>query len=97
MNIEDLWRYGNALAALFGLWLLLLAYKRQRHDWTVKTHDHWWALVGWVALAVLGSLEQIYQDVEFGVRTVGLSLVLAWTIRALLRKGELRAKRALAR
>lgn len=71
--------------------MLSTARFRQWDDWTVKTKDHWWALSGWVFVSFYGVIENIVQGNPGGSRLIVLALVVALTLRALFRSGELRA------
>lgn len=57
----------------------------------MKTRDHWWALTGWCFASMYGTIELMLSKVEGGSRQIVISLVVALTLRALLRSGELRA------
>lgn len=74
----------NALGALFCLFLMLRSANRQWKQWNIKTQQHWWALMGWVALCFEASVETIFVHIAAGPRTVFTTLAVAWTIRALM-------------
>lgn len=94
MGTDDLWlllRIFCFLGCAYSLLLLSTARFRQWNDWTVKTKDHWWALTGWVFACGYGVIELLVKEVDGGSRLIVTSLVVALTLRALLRSGELRA------
>lgn len=95
MNWADSIRIVNGLGSLVCLVLLVIAARNQWKGWNIKTQQHWWALFGWTALCLEASIEAILLNVEPGPRTVLTSLVLAWTLRALLIQEPLRADPAL--
>jgi hypothetical protein len=78
---------GCALSLL----LLSTARFRQWDDWSVKTQDHWWALAGWCFVGIYGTVELLVSEVQGGSRLIVSALVVALTLRALLRTGELKA------
>lgn len=79
------------LGCAYSLLLLSTARFRQWKDWTVKTRDHWWALTGWVFACMYGVIELLTRNVDGGSRLIVTSLVVALTLRALIRSGELKA------
>lgn len=92
--MEDLWLYLRIfcfLGCTYSLFILATSRFRQWDEWTVKTQDHWYALTGWVFACMYGVIELILQGNEGGSRLIVTSLVVALTLRALLRKGELKA------
>jgi hypothetical protein len=90
-------RVVNTLGSLFALVFLLKAAYQQWPSWNLKTQQHWWALIGWVGLCVEGSLESYFLDVPVGPRTVLTTLVIAWTLRAILIDDDLYAKSSITR
>lgn len=97
MDGYDYLRIVNSAVAIVCLVLLALAFKKQRKTWNTKTHDHWWALSGWVFLAAYAAIENLVLDNPGGSRVLVQSLVIALTVRALLRRGNITAKPALDR
>lgn len=81
----------NVVGCLVALYLLARAALQQWPTWNFKTQQHWWALFGWVALCVEGSIESVILDAPPGPRTVITTLVIAWTLRALLIREKLEA------
>lgn len=72
--------------------LLSTAKFHQWDEWSPKTQDHWWALAGWTFVGFYGTIENMIQHNRGGSRLIVLTLVIALTLRALLRSGELRAQ-----
>lgn len=100
MDADDLWlllRIFCIVGCTYSLFLLSTARFRQWSDWTVKTKDHWWALTGWCFASIYGTIELLLSGVDGGSRQIVISLVVALTLRALLRSGELRAHASLPR
>lgn len=77
--------------------LLSTARFRQWNSWSDKTKDHWWALGGWTFFGAYATIENIILDTPGGPRLIVLALVVAFTARALMGSGELRADSALSR
>lgn len=77
--------------------LLSTARFRQWNEWSDKTKDHWWALGGWVFFGTYGTIESMIQHNPGGSRLIVLALVITFTLRALLRDGELQARASLSR
>lgn len=75
----------------YSMLLLATARFRQWNDWSVKTKDHWWALTGWCFASMYGTIELLLMRVDGGSRQIVITLVVALTLRALLRSGELKA------
>lgn len=73
----------NIVACLIALLLLARSAFIQRKLWNDRTNVYWWALVGWVFLGLESTVELIVKHVDPGPRTIVLTLVLAWTLRAL--------------
>lgn len=95
---DDIWlllRIFCFIGSAYSLFLLSTARFRQWKGWTVKTKDHWYALTGWVFACMYGVVELLLKDVDGGSRLIVTSLVVALTLRALLRSGELRATASL--
>lgn len=97
MDGWDLLRIACVIGCCFCGLLLSSARFKQWNEWTTKTQDHWWALGGWVFVGAYGTVENIIQGNPGGSRLIVLALVIALTLRALLRPGELRAQAALSR
>lgn len=76
-------RMVNIAACAIALLLLARSAYIQRKRWNERTHVYWWALVGWVFLGLESTIELLVKDVDPGPRTIVLTLVLAWTLRAL--------------
>jgi hypothetical protein len=94
---EVLFRGLNMLGSVFALVLLLKTAYEQWSDWNVKTQQHWWALLGWVGLCAEGSIESYILNVSIAPRTILTTLVLAWTIRAILIDDTLHAESSIPR
>ena len=77
--------------------LLSTARFRQWDEWSDKTREHWWALSGWVFFGAYASIESLVTHVPGGSRIIVLLLIIALTLRALLRDGQLHARAALSR
>ena len=95
---NDVWlllRIFCFVGCAFSLFLLSTARFRQWDEWTIKTKDHWYALTGWVFTCMYGVVELLLNNVEGGSRLIITSLVVALTLRALLRSGELKAHASL--
>lgn len=84
-------RVVNIAACAIALLLLARSAYIQRARWNDRTHIYWWALVGWVFLGLESTIELLVQDVDPGPRTIVLTLVLAWTLRALTLKEHVHA------
>lgn len=97
MDWANILRIVNATGCAFALYLLATAARQQWRGWNEKTRNHWWALLGWVTLGLEGAIETTVLQVQPGPRTVGQTLVVAWTIRALTIRDELRAEPSLPR
>jgi hypothetical protein len=82
----------NIIGCLSCMWFLATSAYRQWARWNVKTQAHWWALTGWVILGFESTVESFITDIPGGPRTVVATLVIAWTIRALLVDEELNSK-----
>lgn len=94
MTADMLWLFLRIFCILGCAWSLLLlstARYRQWQSWNVKTRDHWWALTGWCFASIYGTVELLTNNVDGGSRQIVISLVVALTLRALLRSGELKA------
>lgn len=83
MAWEDVVRSINALGCGVALGFLFAVVREQWATWNSKTRQHWWALVGWVALGLEGTIESLILQTEPGPRVVLQTLVVAWTLRAL--------------
>ena len=97
MDWAEVARGFNALGCGIALGFLFNAAHKQWSAWNRKTQQHWWALFGWVALGLEGALESLILQTEPGPRIVIQTLVVAWTLRALTIRDELRAEPTLPR
>lgn len=93
MSLELTLRVVNAAGCVLALWILADGARRQRGTWNVKTQDHWLALFGWVFLGFIGAIEAISRGLAVGPTSVGKLLVVAITLRAILRSGNVAATR----
>lgn len=84
MDWVGLIRLTNALGATTALILLLVAAHRHWSSWNFKTQQHWWAFMGWTALCLEATIESTFLNIAGGPRTVLTTLVVAWTLRAIL-------------
>lgn len=84
-------RCANAIGCAVALFFLFTAAREQWENWNFKTKQHWWALSGWVALGLEGVIENLVLQTTPGPRVILQALVVAWTLRALTIKEELRA------
>ena len=84
MDWETFVRIANLIGSVFALWLLASTRYRQWNTWNYRTRVHWMALVGWVFLGFEATLESLIFNTDPGPRTILTSLVIAWTVRALL-------------
>ena len=94
MGAEEFWLLLRIFCIIGCAWSLLLlstARFRQWSEWSVKTKDHWWALTGWCFASIYGTVELLTNNVDGGSRQIIITLVVALTLRALLRSGELKA------
>ena len=82
----------NIIGCLLILWWLSVSAFRNWRNWNEKTRMHWWALVGWVFLGFELTIENLIQNNSPGPKTIIQTLVVAWTIRALLLNDELSAR-----
>ena len=82
----------NALGALVCVGLLLRTAHKQWRVWNFKTQQYWWSLVGWTSLCVEGTVETMFINVAGGPRTVITTLVVAWTLRAILIDDDVQSK-----
>lgn len=89
---ENLLRIANAIGCLVALWILSVSAYRQWSSWTDKTRNHWWALSGWVFIGMEAAIENVVLQTEPGPRVILQALVVAFTLRALLDRGELKAE-----
>lgn len=83
----------NASLCVLALWILGVGAFRKRGTWNVKTTDHWQALFGWVFLGLCGAIEAVARGISVGPSSILKLLVVAITLRALFRAGEVRAER----
>lgn len=87
----------NGLGCACALTFLIYAAHQQWKTWNFKTQQHWWALVGWTSLGMESTIESYFINIQPGPRTVLTTLVVAWTVRAILVHDEVRARPALPR
>lgn len=84
----DVARIITSILALFSMQLLGLHYIRFRKTMTSLHVDFWWAINAMLLLLIVGSVEQIVQDVSFGSRTA-----LAFLVSAVFLRGTVRMTR----
>jgi hypothetical protein len=90
LEYHVLLRVITALGCLFALWILGVGAFRQSSEWNGKTIDVWTAFFGWVFLGFVGAVEALYRGLSAGPSSILKLLVVAITIRALLRYGSVK-------
>lgn len=78
---------------------LILTTSRFRYwgEWNVKTRDYWWALCGWTFFGAFDAIENVIRNDPAGSSLIIRSLVIALTLRALLRVGDVGSNSAVPR
>lgn len=89
MHWVDVIRTANALGCLFGLMLLSTSSYRHWFFWNTKTKVYWWAFFGYIFLGLESSIEALITDAAVGPRLFLQSILIAWTLIALLIEGEI--------
>lgn len=81
----DYLRIFNGLLAVTTCYLIA---KRARRDWATYTQrlkEFSWAMQAFLILTLLGSLEQVLQNVPYGSRMILTTIVVLGTFRAAIR------------
>lgn len=86
--LVDLWRGVNALLATIALLALATRMKLMWHTWTLRMRYLAMSLMLFLGTTVLGSIENIFQGNQFGVRTMFTTLACVWTVHALTHTPE---------
>lgn len=82
MQWYDYFRLLIAALALVALYRLVGLYRLRGDGWSPRLKDIAWVFFGYLFLTVVGMLEQILQDVQWGSRMILTFLVTLLAIRA---------------
>lgn len=79
-DIAALWRLVNIILGAFTLWYVIGWIKEVSPVANQKGKFALSIVLGWTCLAILGTLEQLLQEVPFGFRLFGTTAMLIVTI-----------------
>lgn len=89
MEWYDVLRIVTSLLSLLSMHLLGWHYIRFRKGMSPLHVDFWWAINAMLLLLIVGSIEQIFQNVGFGSRTI-----LGFIVACVFLRGTVRMTRA---
>lgn len=94
IEIESAWdwvRLVNMAVALMGISALISVRRMKWQRYTDKMKDLWRAMLGWMVLVVLATVE-ILLSIETEIRVLLVSVVLIYSITGIRRRGDYTAE-----
>lgn len=83
---HDWLRVGSIVICSISIWLLGQSWFFNHTHWNAKTTDYWYALTSWCIAGIVLCIEGIYNDFEFGPRSVFVIMASCITLKAVVSK-----------